>query len=163
MSDRVVYPNLKNDPGPCPCGCGVEGTPRTRAWKDGLRHVRTCKCSRCRGAKNRRQGLRKQNQARKALGVPVDKFGSSNEERWASMFGDEVKSGAQVGPLFTWWRKVEKQVRANEADFGDDRKPVRAIAMPEGWNDGIVAVRLSTWNELIGPALEEFYGEGEIA
>lgn len=158
MTDFVVS-NLKPDPESCVCGCGLVGVLRTRTWKDGSRCVRGCKCARCRGANNRKKGLAKQNVARKALGVPASKFGDSNEERWAdSYFANETKAGAQVGPVANFWLRVEKQVRANEATFGDDRRPVRAVAMPDGWSDGLVVVRLSTWRDLIGPALDEFYG-----
>jgi len=141
-------------PGPsksdCACGCGRYGHPN----KDGC--VRGCTCRRCLGRRNRRKGLAKQNTARKALGVPASKFGDSNEERWQDeRFATEVKSGKQCGPLVNWWRKVEAQVLANEADYGDRRRPVRAVAMPEGQSDGLVVVRLSTWEQVIRPALEE--------
>lgn len=154
-------PNLKAK-ADCECGlesCTLFGT-LGRPDRNGLRHVRGCGCNGCRGRRNRRSGLRKQNTARKALGVVGQKFGDTNEERWADqLFANEVKSGKQCGPLANWWRKVEGQVLANEADHGDRRRPVRAVAMPEGWgDDGIVAVRLSTWREQIGPALDEFYG-----
>jgi hypothetical protein len=128
--------------------------------RNGKRHVKGCPCRVCLGRRNRRSGLRKQRAARKALGVASQKFGDSNEETWADQyFANEVKSGKQCGPLLNWWRRVEAQVLANEADHGDRRRPVRAVAMPEGWgNDGLVVVRLSTWRDHVGPALDEFYG-----
>lgn len=151
--------------GDCQCGletCTLFGT-LGRPDKLGRRHVRLCKCRVCGGRRNRRSGLTKQRTARKALGVPPQKFGDSNEERWADThFANEVKSGKQCGPLANWWRRVEAQVLANEADYGDRRRPVRAVAMPEGWgSDGLVVVRLSTWREQVGPALDEFYGSPE--
>lgn len=144
-------------PGPdkafCGCGCGRFGTPNKRGC------VRLCPCVRCRGARNRRKGLRKQTAARKALGVPSQKFGDSNEERWLdALFANEVKAGLQCKPLLNWWRRVEAQVLANEATFGDRRRPVRAVAMPEGQTDGLVVVRLSTWRDIVRPALDEKYG-----
>ena len=125
----------------------------------------TSKCPKCRGRRNRRSGLAKQNVARKALGVPGSKFGDANEERWQdNMFANEVKSGAQVGPVATFWARTEKQVQQNESDFGSPRLPARVVAMPQGWKGGIVMVRTETWAELIAPALEEFYGpEGGAA
>lgn len=131
--------------------------------KEGRRHVRLCKCRGCGGRRNRTSGLKKQRVARKALGVPPQKFGDSNEERWADVhFANEVKSGKQCGPVANWWRRVEAQVLANEADHGDRRRPVRAVAMPEGWgSDGLVVVRLSTWREQVAPALDEFYGSAQ--
>lgn len=150
----------------CECGtegCVAHGTPG-KADKEGRRHVRGCLasgCKVCMGRRNRRSGLRKQSTARKALGVASQKFGDANEERWLdAVFANEVKSGKQCGPLLNWWRKVEAQVRANEPDHGGLHRPVRAVAMPEGWGqDGLVVVRLSTWREQIAPALNEFYGE----
>ena len=150
-----VVSNLKPDPVDCPCGCGAVGQPNKRNG-----HPRSCvsaKCASCRNRRNRKGGLTKQNQARRALGVPP---AGQHEERWSSMFGDECKAGAQVGPVANWWLRVEKQVHANEADHGDLRRPVRAIAMPTGWSDGLVVVRLSTWRTHIAPALDEFYGDG---
>lgn len=147
---------------PCPCGdqrCDKFGTLSTR-----LGHVRGCPCRRCMGKRNRKSGLARQSVARKALGIPGQKFGDANEERWAdNMFANEVKSGKQCGPLANWWARVEAQVLANRAEHGDRRRPVRAVAMPEGWgDDGIVAMRLSAYRELVAPALEHFYGpEGE--
>jgi hypothetical protein len=153
------WSNLKADPVECACGCGIVAALKAKAWKDGTRCNRGCKCARCRGANNRRSGLKKQNTARKALGIPLGKFGSSNEEKWSdNVFANEVKSGQQCGPLFTWWQKVEKQVRANEADFGDTRRPVRAVAMPAGTSRGLVVVELETWRDVIAPALDEFFG-----
>jgi hypothetical protein len=135
------------------CGCADRcdrfGTPN----KWGC--VRGCTCPRCRGARNRRSGLSKQRVARKALGVPPNKFGDSAEERWAdTLFRTEVKSGAQIEPVATAWRRIEKQVDANRPDFGDDGRPCRAVVMPKGMSDGLVIIRLSTWEQIIRPALE---------
>jgi hypothetical protein len=153
-----VTPHLKADPGPCPCDdprCDKVGRPSSR-----IGHVRGCACRRCIGKRNRKSGLARQSVARKALGVPGNKFGDANEENWSdNMFANEVKSGKQCGPLETWFRRVEGQVLANRADHGDRSRPVRAVAMPEGWgDDGIVAMRLSAYRELVRPALDEFYG-----
>lgn len=140
--------------GDCPCGCDLYGN------ITGGRHVRGCACKQCMGRRNRRKGLKKQRDARKALGVaPSHKFGDANEERWQSMFANEVKAGAQIRPAVTAWLRIEEQVLSNEADFGGHRKPTRAVLMPDGWSDGLVMVRLSVWADLITPALEAFYGD----
>lgn len=161
---ETVMSNLK----PEPMVCKTDGRGREKCTAVGqptkIGHPRGCNCPRCIGKRNRKSGLAKQNTARKALGVPVGKFGSSNEEGWSdNVFANEVKSGAQCGPLFTWWQKVEKQVRQNESDFGSPRKPVRAVAMPAGTSRGLVVVELDTWRELVRPALEEFYGPEGVA
>lgn len=111
------------------------------------------------GRRNRRKGLSKQRTARKALGVaPSNKFGDANEENWKDpIFANEVKAGAQIKPAVTAWLRIEAQVKSNESDYGSLRKPCRAVLMPDGWSDGLVMVRLSTWEELIRPALEAYY------
>lgn len=148
--------------GTCQCvaDCGLFGT-LGRPDRTGARHVRGCACRVCMGRRNRRNGLSKQRVARKALGVKPQKFGDANEERWSdALFANEVKSGKQCGPLANWWNRVEAQVRSNESEFGDRRRPARAVAMPEGWgHEGLVAVRLSAWRDVVAPALDAFYGE----
>jgi hypothetical protein len=159
-------PRERGLPKVCPhCKSPYWDTPRRdgslRADRNGKRHVRGCECKGCQGRRNRRSGLRKQSEARKALGIAPQKFGDANEERWAdAYFANEVKSGKQCSVLANWWRRVEAQVLANEADHGDRHRPVRAIAMPEGWprSEGLVVVKLSTWREHIAPALDEFWG-----
>lgn len=144
------------------CGCGTPTCELFGTLKapnlDGTACVRGCKCRRCLGRRNRKSGLAKQRVAARALGVQNGKFVASNEESWGGYFANEVKSGKQVGPVANWWARVEAQVLANEPDHGSRRKPVRAVAMPEGMSDGLVVVRLSTWREHIAPALTEFYG-----
>jgi hypothetical protein len=139
--------------GECPCGCDLFGNITNG------KHVRGCVCNRCRGARNRRKGLSKQRTARKALGVaPSNKFGDANEENWKDpIFSNEVKAGKQIQPAVTAWLRIEAQVISNQSDYGSLRKPTRAVLMPDGWSDGLVMVRLSTWSELVAPALQAFY------
>lgn len=138
------------------------GSSNWRCPKNDGACTRAKPCRPCLGARNRRKGLRKQREARKALGVaPSNKFGDANEERWGDhLFANEVKAGKQIGPAVTAWTRIEKQVRSNEPDVGGMHKPVRAVLMPDGWakGEGIVMVRLSTWHELVLPALDECYG-----
>jgi hypothetical protein len=104
--------------------------------------------------------LSKQRVARKALGVaPSHKFGDANEENWGdALFANEVKAGAQIKPAVTAWQRIEAQVLSNQTAVGAIRKPCRAILMPDDWgNEGLVMVRLSTWSEIIRPALENYY------
>lgn len=157
-TDSLPFPGPQKDY--CACGCGVFG----RLKKNGHVHMTRaadsgCRCRSCLGRNNRRSGLKKQRAAQKRLGVQSSKFGDSDEERWQDpYFANEVKSGKQCGPLLNWWRRVETQVLANEADHGDRRRPVRAIAMPADWgHEGLVVVRLSTWENHVAPALEEHY------
>lgn len=123
--------------------------------------VRGCGDPTARGKRNREKGLAKQRQARKRLGVaPSHKFGDANEERWGdALFANEVKAGVQIQPAVNAWLRIERQVISNEPDHGGQHKPTRAVLMPDGWGrDGLVMVRLSTWEELVAPALDAAYG-----
>jgi hypothetical protein len=140
--------------------CPLYGT-LGRESRDGKRRIKGCGDPVARGKRNRRAGLAKQRTARKRLGVaPSHKFGDANEENWQDeVFANEVKAGKQIQPAVTAWERIENQVRSNEADFGSRRKPARAVLMPEGWgNDGLVMMRLSTWESVVLPAMQEYYG-----
>ena len=123
-----------------------------RPARDGNRRVKGCADPTARGKRSRTKGLSKQRTARKRLGVaPSNKFGDANE----------VKAGKQIGAAVTAWNRIEAQVRSNEADYGSRRKPTRAILMPDDWGkEGLVIVRLSTWEDLIRPAMQDFYEGG---
>ena len=142
--------------------CPLFGT-LGRPSRDGKRRIRGCGDAVARGKNSRRKGLAKQRDARKRLGVaPSHKFGDANEENWQDvMFANEVKAGKQIQPAVTAWLRIEAQVQSNDVAIGSRHKPCRAILMPDGWGkDGLVIVRLSTWEDLVRPALEGFYGEG---
>ena len=153
MTDASLLGPTKGD---CACGCGLFGTLRKRP----AGHIRGCTCPTCRGKRNRQKVLAKQRTARKALGVaPSHKFGDANEERWGDpLFANEVKAGKQIQPAVTAWLRIEAQVMSNQTAIGANRKPTRAVLMPDDWgNEGLVMVRLSTWTDLIRPALESYY------
>jgi hypothetical protein len=141
--------------------CPLFGTLGTPA-RDGTRRIKGCGDPVARGRRNRRGGLTKQREARKRLGVaPSNKFGDANEENWQdSIFANEVKSGKQIQTAVTVWNRIEEQVLGNQSHFGSLRKPARAILMPEGWGkEGLVMMRLSTWEDVVLPAMQQFYEE----
>lgn len=120
--------------------------------------TRSKPCPACLGARNRRKGLKKQREARKALGIKPNRFGDGNEENWSdALFATEVKAGKQAGPVVTFWRKCEAQIIVNQPDWGNQHKEPRVVVMPDGWpaGEGIVMVRLSSWRTIIVPALEQ--------
>lgn len=122
----------------------------------GDKHPRGCPCRPCMGRRNRRGGLRKQREARKALGVPNARNASqlSNEENWRATFRVEVKSGSQVGPVATRFLLAEQQSDANKST-GDPR-PFLFVAMPKGWgSEGLVVLRLSEWRKHVGSIAED--------
>jgi len=133
-----------------------------RPARDGNRRVKGCSDPTARGKRSRTKGLSKQRVARKRLGVaPSNKFGDANEENWQDhLFANEVKSGKQVSTVVTAWLRIDAQVRSNESDYGSRRKPTRAILMPDDWGkEGLVIIKLSTWQELVTPAMHEYYEE----
>ncbi len=91
--------------------------------------------------------MRKQREARKALeavtGVDANRFVGAlgNEENWRLPLRVEVKSGAQVGPIWTRYIQAETQAEANHAK-GDPR-PFVMVAMGQRTTDGLLVCRLS--------------------
>lgn len=157
MTEHVHYLKDVDD---CGCGCGLAGTLK-KANRAGVRCVRGCKCNACRGRNNRKRGLAKQREAAKALGLARGPFLASNEEAWSdNMFRNEVKSDKlSAGPVGNAWLRCVKQIDANRPDFGDTLRHPRVTFMPPGWGKrGLVVVTTETWQEIVGPALDEFYG-----
>lgn len=113
-----------------------------KAGKDGVPHVRGCKCPRCRGRRNRKSGLSAQRSAARSLGIPqLGPHLASDEELYPGELRVEVKSGAQVRPMATAFEKARKQSEAARA-VGDVR-PFLMVSkvQPEG-KGGIVAFRV---------------------
>lgn len=123
----------------------------SRPWtckKDVKSCTRSKPCPSCRGARNRRSGMRKQREARKALealtGAEAAKFVGQlgNEEAWNGLpLRVEVKSGAQVSPIWTKYAAYEAQSEATRAR--GDVRPFVVVAMGNRTTDGLVVCRLS--------------------
>lgn len=142
--------------------CPLYGT-LGKAGRDGKRRIRGCGDPSARGKNSRRKGLKKQREARKRLGVaPSHKFGDANEENWQdTIFANECKAGKQIQPAVTAWLRIEAQILTNDTAIGSRHKPARAILMPDGWGkEGLVMVRLSTWESVIRPAMHDYYEIG---
>lgn len=126
---------------------------QTRPWAckaDVASCTRTTPCPSCRGRRNRRKGSRKQNEARKALGIPNARFASQmgHEERWLGNVRAEVKAGMQVKALATRFLACEAQSEAARP-IGDTR-PFVAVFMPDGWgSDGLFVCRLSRLTDVM--------------
>lgn len=121
----------------CVCGCGLFGTPLKRP--EG--HIRGCVCKRCMGKRNRAKGDGKARKARKALGIGG--VNSRHEEVWGGDIRVEVKAGAQIKPVLTAFLKCEAQSEAARP-IGDHR-PFMMVAMPDGWSDGLIVMKLSDY------------------
>lgn len=109
--------------------------------------TRKVPCPRCRGARNRRSGMRKQREARKSLervtGVQAHRFVTAmgNEENWRLPIRVEVKSGAQTNPVWTKFAAAEAQSGASKAT--GDTRPFVYVAMGTRTSDGLFVCRLS--------------------
>jgi hypothetical protein len=143
-----------------------EGFPRldkqTRQWtckKDDEACTRQQPCASCLGARNRRKGMRKQREARKTLETTFQAEAAKfigqlgNEEAWHGLpIRVEVKSGAQVRPIWTRFIVAEEQSQRSRA-IGDN-KPFLMVAMADHTTDGLAIVRLSQ----LAALLEAFNG-----
>lgn len=134
--------------------CPVFGT-LLRASRDGKRRVRGCDDPVARGRRNKRKGGRKQAAAVRALGIPRSNLSPGHEELLGGTVLTEVKAGKQVGPIETRYLAYEAQAEA--ARSVGDHRPFCAVAMPDGWSDGIVMVRLSNIHEFAA-AIVEMWG-----
>lgn len=116
--------------------------------------TRSAPCPRCNGLRSRRKGQRKQNMAKKQMGVPPARFRGleANEEHWRHWVRIEVKAGGQVKGIATKYLAAEAQSYHSKA-VGDMR-PFCFVAMPDGWgNEGLVVLRMSVFNSLAALAL----------
>lgn len=129
----------------------------TRPWlcrKEDATCTRAKPCNTCRGARNRRSGMRKQREARKTLealtGTQAARFAGQlgNEELWTGLpLRVEVKSGAQTGPIWTRYVLAEAQSEATRAH--GDNTPFVMVAMGTRTTDGLVLCRLSKLSDLV--------------
>ncbi len=131
---------------------GLLGAPHK---KTGVRRVRGCKDPTAIGKRNRTKGKAKQRTARRQVGVQDSDIPSMlmEEESWDGIFRFEVKAGQQIKALTTRFSQAEAQSDAGKMSF--DNRPFALVAMPDGWgSEGLVVVKLSTFQETILPALE---------
>jgi len=101
-----------------------------------------------RGLNNKNKGRRKQNEARKKLGIPDTRFRSQmgHEENWRGAVKVEVKAGKQVQTLWNRYLKAKEQ---SDTNLPDDERPFVFVAKPDGTSDGLVIFAMSD--------LDEFY------
>lgn len=134
-----VTPNLKPPIVACACGCGVESRPRVKAWSDGLYHARSCACHRCRGGRNRREGLRKQRTVTNILGLSQAQWAGANEETLSGAVRTEAKSGGKARPVATAYENARAQSDAARS-VGDNRVFVASF-LPVGTRHAYFVVR----------------------
>lgn len=138
----------------CGCGCGAYGAPG-RTDRSNVVHAKTCdpaKCTVCRGRQAKKLGGRRQAKAAQAIGLPVSTIRPGNEEHFGGHLRLEVKSGAQVKPIWTRYLAAEAQSEA-QRPFGDHR-PFLFLASPDD-RDGLVIFRLSKVDDVVVALAEQ--------
>jgi hypothetical protein len=141
-------------PGPekidCPDGCGKFG----RAIKSRSGHVRGCPCKPCLGGRNSKGGKARHRRFAKRAGLDVGRFNTSQEEAWRDPFRWEVKSGAQIGPVLTAWRKARDQSELTRP-IGDPRPFAFGVEPLSASEPALVVLEAEVWRDLIVPLLRE--------
>lgn len=144
-------------PGPvkvdCPCGCGAFGTPRKKAWGDGLRHVRGCPapgavCRRCVGSRQRAKAYRRERQL--AMDLDAQREPMSGQLSGADVIGhlwsfEETASEAVVRGFRRWW--TSKTVRTKTARLFGRHGEARALVL--SW-DGRPQVVIAPYEDFVG-------------
>ena len=130
--------------------CNAVGCPKFgtlgRAGNDGARRIKNCGDPTARGKRNRAKGDSKARRARKQLGIQG--ANTRHEELWGGDLRVEVKSGAQVNPIWTRYLLAENQSKQSKPV--SDARPFALIAMPDDTREGIVVMRLSSFAQLFG-------------
>lgn len=131
----------------CPCGCGKHGTPRKRAWRDGLRHVRLCECNRCDAPRHKRDASIREREIAADLGGTREPMSGalSGADVVAHMWSFEETSNETIVRGFRrWWTSKTVQ-----------RKLVRLMARAGAhgfivsW-DGRPQVVISPYEDFVG-------------
>lgn len=107
-------------------------------------YKKDCKCRTCINRRSRAKGRRKQNIARKKLGIKDNRFhgADAHEENWATGLRVEVKAGKQCNPLATFFYKCKTQSDVSHHAFGGMSKPFIQVSMPDNSTKGIVSFEL---------------------
>jgi len=117
-----------------------------------------CKCRACINRRNRSKGKRKQNIARKKLGIPNNRFhgADAHEENWSTGLRVEVKAGKQVDGLAKVFYKSKEQSDISHRAFGGMGKPFIQVSMPDGTTKGIVSFELDDIENVCYEVLKNF-------
>jgi len=117
-----------------------------------------CECRTCLNRRNRSKGRRKQNIARKKLGIKDNRFhgADAHEENWATGLRVEVKAGKQCNPLSTFFYKCKTQSDISHRAFGGMGKPFIQVSMPDNSTKGIVSFELDDIENVCVEVLKNF-------
>ena len=119
-------------------------------------YKKDCKCRTCINRRSRAKGRRKQNLARKKLGIQDNRFhgADAHEENWSTGLRVEVKAGKQCNPLSTFFYKCKKQSDDSHRAFGGMGKPFIQVSMPDNSTKGIVSFELDDLENVCVEALK---------
>lgn len=131
-------------------GCPLYGL-LGREGKDGNRRVKGCMDPSARGKRNRTKGDSKARKARKDMNLAG--VNSRHEELAGGLVRWEAKAGAQVGPMWTAYRKAEAQSEA-QRPVGDNR-PFVFTAAPDGISDQLISFRMSKMVDTVTALAEQ--------
>jgi len=117
-----------------------------------------CKCRTCINRRNQAKGKRKQNLAKKKLGIEANKFygADAHEENWRTGLRVEVKAGKQVNPLATVFYKSKAQSDASHKAIGTGSKPFIQVSMPDNSTKGIVSFEIDDVENVAVEILKNF-------
>lgn len=110
----------------CGCGCELYGTLRKKAWSNGQRCVRGCKCRRCVGGRQTPKARRRENRIAKDLGL--ERSVLSGALNGADLTGyldiEETANEALVRGLRRWYssKQVQSKLARLHARPGDAPK-----------------------------------------
>lgn len=146
----MVDPVLKPDPVVCPCGCGLVGQPRRKAWRDGLGpHVKRCGCRRCVGGRQRAKARVREHKVARAVG-------GQREVLSGALSGTDVTGGvcdveetanvAVCRGVRRWWES--KGVQTKVARLMARRVLPRALVLHWERQHRIVVMPYGDWVEL---------------
>ena len=141
-------------------GMGLPNSEKRQAGKcpNSNEYKNKCKCRTCINRRNRAKGRRKQNIARKKLGIKDNRFhgADAHEENWATGLRVEVKAGKQVNPIATFFNKCKLQSDMSHRAFGGMGKPFIQVSMPDNSTKGIVSFELDDIENVCVEVLKNF-------
>ncbi len=143
-------------PGPqkqeCVCGCGIYGSPRRRAWNDGLAaHNKRCPCRRCEGGRHKaRAGVRERRIARDTGGQRSELSGalSGYDGRAGLDVWEESTNLAITRGLFRWYNgKGVQQKVSRLMNLSGYRRHL--VLWEEETGRGLVVTPYEDWAQLV--------------
>lgn len=149
---RDVEPNFKGNVGACGCGCGLHGTYRQRAWRNGVTCVRQCKCRRCEAPKYRRRAAARERRIAKDLGgerSPLSGAVNGADVITAGVIEiEETANESVVRGIRRWWES--KTVAAKTARlFARHGDVPRALVLVWDGRKRLVVTRYEDFRSLV--------------